>query len=329
MAKKIFDVEIALVTLLDNDRQWFKSCIGLNATETPRNISFCGHAIHGEGLFVVNDATKDERFHDNPLVAGDPKIRFYAGQPLTNEEGFRIGTLCVISPHPRDITRAEIDALEDLGKLAETALGSRNIGETQQTLLEELDKAKREAMIDPLSGLWNRRGVDELFDREIARASRVGESVAIVMTDLDHFKQINDNFGHSKGDEAIRLAADILKQNARPYDIVGRYGGEEFVTVFQGVDFKSLPSFGEKLLQSFRTKARLTLEDGKPHPFTTSFGLTAAAPTQQSPVDRDTLLRAADSALYKAKSGGRNRFGIVDISEIPPTKQEMSHASIL
>ena len=82
MAKRLFDVPIALVSLVDKNRQWFKSCIGLDIKETSRDISFCGHTILGEGIFIIEDATKDERFYENPLVISRPNIRFYAGTPL-------------------------------------------------------------------------------------------------------------------------------------------------------------------------------------------------------------------------------------------------------
>jgi GAF domain-containing protein len=96
MSKRLFDVPIALVSLVDESRQWFKSSAGLDTLETPRDIAFCGHAILDENIFHVPDATKDPRFADNPLVTGPPDIRFYAGRPLHAPNGDRMGTLCII-----------------------------------------------------------------------------------------------------------------------------------------------------------------------------------------------------------------------------------------
>ncbi|NND64743.1 MAG: GAF domain-containing protein, partial [Gammaproteobacteria bacterium] len=95
LAKRMFDVDIALVSLVDVNRQWFKSCQGLDASETPRDISFCGHAILGEDAFVIPDAVKDDRFKFNPLVTGEPFIRFYAGIPLRYADGSKLGTVCL------------------------------------------------------------------------------------------------------------------------------------------------------------------------------------------------------------------------------------------
>ena len=127
LAQSMFNVPIALVSLVDSNRQWFKSCQGLGATETPRNISFCGHAIHDDVALVIPDALQDARFADNPLVVNAPFIRFYAGQPLKMLDGSRVGTLCIIDTVPHQLSQTELTSLRDLGRIVESELGTLDI----------------------------------------------------------------------------------------------------------------------------------------------------------------------------------------------------------
>ncbi|HEX9441461.1 MAG TPA: PAS domain S-box protein, partial [Roseiflexaceae bacterium] len=122
MATRLFDTPIALISLVDAERQWFKSRQGISMAETARKISFCGHAILGDEIFVVSDALLDPRFADSPLVVGEPHVRFYAAQPLTAPDGSRVGTLCIIDRRPRAFGAADWETLRDLGCWVEREL---------------------------------------------------------------------------------------------------------------------------------------------------------------------------------------------------------------
>ena len=160
LAKRLFGVPIALVSLVDTNRQWFKSCDGLGATETPREISFCGHAILSDDILVIPDALLDDRFCDNPLVVDDPHIRFYAGCPLRAPNGSRLGTLCLIDRAPRMFDADELQPLRDLAHMAEQELAAVQLATT-----------------DELTQISNRRGFARLI-REFAHEKTLTEPAA-------------------------------------------------------------------------------------------------------------------------------------------------------
>ena len=128
-AAEQLDMPIALLSLVDGQRQWFKSRVGVDITEGARDISFCGHAIMKNELFVVNDASSDARFADNPMVAGAPHIRFYAGAPLSSPSGHHIGTLCVIDTVPRTLGAVELSILDALRCLVNETLAGKEVEE--------------------------------------------------------------------------------------------------------------------------------------------------------------------------------------------------------
>jgi GAF domain-containing protein len=150
-AQSFFDVPIALVTLVDANRQWFKTCIGLPIQETDRAISFCGHAIMQKEPFIIEDALQDVRFSDNPLVTGEPHIRFYAGMPISTPDGNNVGTLCVIDTKPRKLSDEQIDNLVRLASWAELEINSKNLNDIISSLHDALKKEKVMAKISEMT----------------------------------------------------------------------------------------------------------------------------------------------------------------------------------
>src|SRR3989344_2507303 len=127
IATKIFHVPISTLTLIDANREWFKSCQGLSKTEGDRAISFCGHALIEDEILVIQDTKKDERFADNPMVVGEPYIRFYAGVPIMSADGQRIGVFCIKDIKPREFSKVDEEILEGLAAWAELEINLRNL----------------------------------------------------------------------------------------------------------------------------------------------------------------------------------------------------------
>lgn len=170
---------------------------------------------------------------------------------------------------------------------------------------EELRKAlKEESIRDPLTGLYNRRWLDEVLEKEIPRALRERQPLSFCVIDLDHFKQVNDNWGHDVGDAVLVALARLLKDGSRKHDVAARFGGEEFVLVLPGLDATRAKEVVERLLEAF---AALSFSSGGLSALTFSAGV-ATVPEQAT--DRENLFKMADRALYQAKEAGRNRVVI-------------------
>lgn len=307
IASQLLGTPIALVSLVARDVQWFKSAQGLNVSETPREISFCGHAINAEDTLVVPDATQDPRFFDNPLVTAEPNIRFYAGHPICGVNGERVGTLCIIDRKPKALTADQLGILRDLAAIAESELQRGQLSEAQRDLARRMDELQRRASVDGLTRLWNRTAIMELLSAEVTRARR-GVPISLAMIDVDHFKKVNDTYGHPAGDAVLAELAARLRRCLREYDSVGRYGGEEFIAVLSNSSL--IPSM--KLCQ----RMRMSIEK---EPFITPAGpvqVTISIGLVQSVAKKtviESLIAVADAALYRAKKRGRNCIEIGNI----------------
>jgi diguanylate cyclase (GGDEF)-like protein len=284
LASRMLGLPIALISLVDHDRQWFLSRIGLEATETGRDVAFCAHAICGDEVMVVGDTRQDARFRDNPLVQGEPHIRFYAGAPLRSREGQALGTLCVIGREPRRLSGDERQLLEDLAGL----------------VMQHLE-SQRHSWRCPLTGLLNRKPFFEAGEREVARSRQQGSALSLVVLDLDAFGGVNAQFGRPFGDRALQQVARILTDACRPTDLLSREASDEFAVLMPDVDLPAAGAAAEGIGR--RIAAAVFAIDGVSVPLTAS---AAAAQLEAGDGCFADLHARAEAALEQARLRGGN-----------------------
>jgi len=420
MAAEITGTPVSFISLIEEERQWFKAVRGIDLTEGRREFAFCAHTICQDDVLVVEDATQDERFSDSPYVTAKDGVRFYAGTPLRTECGHNVGTLCVVDAKPRAIEDSERQMLRDLAAVVVDLLGLhehvqraqraelrlrdavdalpsgfslydredrlvlcndayRNIypsmaphivegarfedmlrkgveerqfpdaiGDEEAWIQKKLkahnspgevieqqmadnrwmriheqrtreggvvgyriditrlknqeQELTRLAWTDCLTGSLNRRRFMELAQTEHRRSLRYGRDLSVVLLDVDHFKLINDTYGHSAGDAVLKELVKRWRGEIRNEDLLGRIGGEEFCLVLPETDVPGAMRLAERLRRS--TQAGTVSCGADAIVVTISAGVLHCRGGEYSLED---ALSGADRALYKAKREGRNR----------------------
>ncbi|HMJ12916.1 MAG TPA: diguanylate cyclase [Polyangiaceae bacterium] len=219
LAARLFDVPIALVSLVDADRQWFKSCLGLDVRETSRDLAFCAHAILAEEPLVVPDATQDERFVNNALVAGPPRFRFYAGAPLRTPDGFLVGTLCVLDRRPRTLSAKELTVLVDLAAMVVDELELR-LAVRMRAMFERLAQMSPDLIyiFDLAAGrnLYDNRAPTSVLGYDVAE---VGSEIPPWMFHPDDLRKVQAHFA----DREYASGADKMQLTCRVKGASGAY----------------------------------------------------------------------------------------------------------
>lgn len=299
LAQRVFDAPVIALALVDATRVWFKSSLGIVYPQIARDIAFAGHAIHADDTFLVEDTRKDPRFSDNPLVISEPFLRFYAAQPITTADGSVIGVLEMADQRTRSLSERDLAAFRDLARIAETELRNPVYSKGQEELLRDEAELAAPARIDPLTRLWSRGAVVDILQRELAHARRDNSGLGILLVDVDHLHEINAQQGHETGDAALQEIVRRIRGHLRPYDSVGRFGGEEFLVVLPGTDRDGTILAGERIRiavekEELARGIRLSVSIG-------------AAAVSAAASDSAALIRLAEQALARAKDLGGNR----------------------
>jgi diguanylate cyclase (GGDEF)-like protein len=285
LAKTLLQTPTVLVSLIDSDRQCGKSRQGLEATETPREISFCTHTIKQAASLIVPNTLEHPLFCNDPLVVGEPYIRFYIGVLLKMHDGHNIGTLCAIDHKPRELSMDQINAFHDLARMMVDELEFREIATT-----------------DSLTGILSRLGFYLKIDDKLKQVERYRRDFSFLALDIDHFKAVNDSYGHTAGDLALQTIVTQIKDTIRAVDFVGRRGGDEFVIALPESDIDGAMKCAERI----RKKIADTVIPVE------SRNIRATVSIGISSYDRfdngwKKMLERADAALYEAKKDGRNK----------------------
>ena len=301
LGKRAMRVRVAGVTLIADDKLWFKSIVGWSVTELLLKDSLEQPMLESGEPLIVPDTLRDPRFAKSPLVTGGPRFRFYAGYPIRDATGKIIGTFCTFDTQPKKPDETLFETLSDLGHLAERELLTADLWDAQSQLVSKLGSARRQALLDTLTRVWNRRGGEELLDTLLKESETSGERVAVCMIDIDFFKEINDKYGHPVGDQALRKIAAGIVASVRPDDIVSRHGGDEFLVILRDAAPEVCRSVAKRISASME-KTRLRTRQGSVS-VTLSIGMAVTDAGKSMTAKK--LVEQADQALYHKKQSGR------------------------
>jgi diguanylate cyclase (GGDEF)-like protein len=286
------------INLIDADRQWQASVAGAEPVVYPRGDSLCQHTVYEGRTIHVADAGRDPRFSDNPFVTGEiDRVALYCGVPLRDPDGYVLGTLCITDSQARQLTAAQVGALEDLAKQVERMFEMRRQHTKLLDVLAELDHL---AVHDPLTGLVNRRMLADRLEHALERARRGSLPPVVFFGDLDGFKAVNDQLGHQAGDQVLIEVARRLHATMRPTDTIARVGGDELVVLCEDLPAEHRAVVAERI----RSAATGSIDtDAGPAEIGLSIGMAVATP-ERSTAD---VLAEADRGMYLDKLSRRSR----------------------
>ena len=316
MASLMCGTPIALVSLITEDRQWFKARVGLDQMETPRDQAFCAHAIRNpSAIMEVPDASTDPRFMHNPLVVGEPGIRFYAGAPLLTPSGAALGTVCVIDRVPRQLTPAMAQGLQALARQVGELLALRRANSDLETLNQSVMEMQVElehyqvklegenaelaqsSPVDPVTGLNNQRAFERALGEELLRVEGTQSRLALLLAEIDHLGVFARDFGAVAKDDALRRVAKVVKAQARGYDTLACLDSRRFAMLLPGTDDSEMAAMAARLRRAVSFLPPLG------RGLRVSIGAAVARPID-APLD---VMQRATSAVEQAMEQGGNQ----------------------
>ncbi|GAA0583156.1 sensor domain-containing diguanylate cyclase [Caenispirillum bisanense] len=307
LAAQMCGTPIALISLIDADRQWFKARRGLSISETPREHAFCAHAILATEPFEVPDATADPRFADNPAVVGEPFVRFYAGFPITAGDGRPLGTLCVVGSEPQQLDEAQRAGMQRLADLVSALLAERHAASVARRAAEaQAEQLRRLAVTDTVTGAFNRRG---FLDQCTWCGSAGG---VLVLVEVDSLTAIRDQLGLTAAEAVVRSVTGLAARVVTTGDVVGRLTASTGALFLPGRDLAAGRATAERLRQLVRA-APVDTPTGRYVPTITA-GVAAVKPGSSV----EPAIAAAMAALGEARALGGDAVVVCAHSTLPP-----------
>jgi diguanylate cyclase (GGDEF)-like protein len=303
-AGRRFRVPIALVYVKIGEQEHVRAFAALSdlaaVAGAAQAWTFLRQVAAGSDPLIVPDVTNYPSLCE--IAPGSSVIRGFAVTPLGAAHAEVTGSLCLMDTKPLRMDASELDLLDSLGRdlsrdLARHGGRDPHVAGTPTPKLPDIDDLQRLAAVDPLTGLANRRGGGEDITAEISRARRQNSALSCVLLDLDHFKDVNDTFGHQAGDHVLREISSLLRRTVRAYDILIRWGGEEFLVILPGVELEQARKLAERIRNAV---------EGLPLAGIGGVTVSAGVAALGTDYSFEAMFEAADRRLYSAKAAGRN-----------------------
>lgn len=284
LVQTTLDMPYVAISLIDHDTQHLKAKQGFDIASTPRSQAMCEHVLQSRSPLTIEDLTEEPEFAGLSAVSASLHLRAYIAAPLITDSGHVLGSLCAFDTQPRRFTAEQIDTLNQFA-----------------TVVSELFELRKEVDYDFLTKVFNRRGFETVLRREMARLNRDGAPCTLAMLDLDHFKHVNDTYGHPVGDTVLKALTKMVKVNMRESDYLARLGGEEFALLLPNTPIIGALKVADRIRAAV---AAFRLEEHPDLALTVSIGLVDIARYRN---DFDAMMRDVDNAVYISKCKGRNQ----------------------